>query len=222
MMLAIFEKLRNDEDMIWDLFDTAITMYDGFFTDITTAVVVQLAFMLPTILNVDAETIGSHVLAGPYLSTLDWNFTYTDQDNRLSVLEEVYGIAAEPIPYVSSQYMQWLLDTGFTSVHYISLAQRLMDYSSDIGVNTLTDEQSEAYHDFELAYQEAAAAFDVAADSMAEEDTQRMEAAREALREAADACAIAVDYSDDLPWFHNRAYWWDDPYVNENQQVDWR
>ena len=221
MMLAIFEKLRGDEDMIWDLLDTAVTLYDGFFTDITTAVMVQLALMMPTVLSVDAAEIDTHVITGNYRSTLDWNFTYTDQDNRIEVLKTVYGIDADPIPYASTQYARWLVDTGFTSVHFLAVSQDLRTYIAGLDTQTLTTAQQEACAAFEAAYQEALATFDTAANSLDEGDTHSMESARIALRDLANACAALLEYPDALPWAFTSVVWWEDLYINE-YQVDWR
>lgn len=218
-MLAIFKKLRNDEDAIWNLFDMAATRYDGFLTDITAADTEQLTQMMSMILSVDPETIGTHVLTGTYLSALDWNFTYTDQNNRLSVLEEVYGITAKPIPYISSQYAKWLYDTGFSTVHYISVSQQFMNYIDGVGV--LAEEQKEAVSVFEAAYQEAVSTFDIAANSLSDSDTRAMTSAGRVLRDAADACAAALNYPEDLPWSHYRGLWWEDTYINE-YQFNWR
>ena len=221
MMLAIFEKLKSDENIIWDLLETATTQYDGFFTDITTAVIVKLALILPTVLSVDEQSIGSYVFTGPYRTSNSWNFTFTDQDNRLAVIKEVYNIDAEPIPYVSYAYTQWLDDmAGFSSVHYLSVAQQLLDFIDEIGVENLTNEQQEAYNTFVLAYQEAATAFQLASDTMSEADTRVLYSTRSNLRDAAEACAKVFDYPDDLHWSHSKHYWYNDPFINE-YQLNW-
>ncbi len=221
MMMAIFQKLRSDESMIWNLFETATTQYEGFFTDITTAVIVQLALTLPAILSVDEQDIGTHVFSGPYLGTLGWNFTFTDQEHRISVINEVYGITVKPISFVSREYAQWLLDTGFSSVHYISVANEFIGKVGDPAVETLTSEQAEVYSAFQIAFQDAVNTFTAASNSMSGSDTQAMEEARKALREATDACAYSLEYTINLPWAHNREYWYSDLYINE-YQLDWR
>ncbi|MFH1879273.1 MAG: LCP family protein [Bacillota bacterium] len=220
-MLAIFRKLRNDEAAVLNLLDTAPAQYGHFVTDIDASGMERLISLLPVILGVDAETVGSHVLTGSYRSMLEWNFTFTDQDNRLSVLQEVYGIAAQPTPYVSTQYAQWLRDTGFSSVHYISVAREFMETVNGMDGNALTDPQKEAYGAFEAAYQSAVSAFSTAADSLDSGDTRTMESARKALRDTGDACAQAIGYAGDLPWQNDRELWYEDPYINE-YQLDWR
>jgi LCP family protein required for cell wall assembly len=221
IMLAIFEKLKGDEDMLWNVLNTAIEMPDGFYTDITTAVLLRYAVLLSSILNIDEADIGMHVFTGPYRGTLEWNFTFTDQENRLSVIEEVYGVAAEPIPYVSSQYAQWLLDSGFSSVHYISVARELLDdiYAKNAG--GMTAEQLAACQAFELAFRDAVSTFETAANTLSADDTRAMEEARKTLHDAGNAYAEAIGYSGTLAWAHNRSYWYDDTYINE-YQVDWR
>ena len=221
MMLAIFEKLRSNETLLWSVFTKALSMSDKFFTDITAAVTVKLAVILPTILSIDTQSIGTYVFTGRYRTSNSWNFTFTDQENRLSVIQEVYGVTAEKIPYVSYKYTQWLDDmAGFTSVHYLSVAQQLMEYVNGIGFESLSDAQKEAYTAFELAYHEAASAFQAAAETMSDSDTHILPSTRVALRDAAEACAKAMDYPGDLHWSHDRHYWYNDQYINE-YRLNW-
>ncbi len=220
-MLAIFRKLRNDKAAVLNLLDIAPTLYEHFVTDIDAAGTERLISLLPVILGIDAETVGSYVLTGSYRGMLEWNFTYTDQDNRLSVLREVYGIAAQPIPYVSTRYAQWLRDSGFSSVHSFFVAREFMEAVNGTDGNALTDAQAEAYGAFEAAYQSAVSAFSTAADTLDSGDTRAMVAARKALRDAGDACAQAIGYAGDLPWQNDSELWYEDPYINE-YQLDWR
>ena len=219
MMLAIFRKLRTDETAVRDIIDTA-TQYGGFYTDITAADMVRLIGLLPAILAVEPDTIGTHVLTGNYRSTLDWNFTYTDQDHRIAVLKTVFGFDAEPIPYVSTKYAKWLLEAGFSAAHVISTSQQMQAFIAGLDAQALTTEQQEACAAFEDAYQKAVATFKTAADTMNDNDTLLMKRAKIALRDAANTCAQAIGYTG-LSWQYASVVWWEDTFINE-YQVDWR
>ena len=137
------------------------------------------------------------------------------------MIKEVYGIEIEQIPYVSYQYTQWLDDmAGFSSVHYISVAQQLISFINGIGDTNLTNEQREASEIFRHAYIEAVSAFSKAANSMSDSDTHAMVSTKVALREAADICAQKLSYPGELQWSHNRKYWYNDPFINE-YQLNW-
>ena len=49
MILAIFNELKSDDGLLWNVLNTAVTMNDGFFTDMSTADIVKLTMMLPNI-----------------------------------------------------------------------------------------------------------------------------------------------------------------------------
>ncbi|MDD2395829.1 MAG: LCP family protein, partial [Sphaerochaeta sp.] len=112
LMIAIFEKLKQNPTLLWKVAQTALENTDDFFTSdgINSA---SLLAMIPFLLGMKEEDVGSYVITGKYRTALDgWNFTFTDQENRQAVIQEVYGIEVPPLTYVDYNYTKWLVESG--------------------------------------------------------------------------------------------------------------
>lgn len=163
------------------------------------------------------DLFASYVLTGPYeWGMTKWLFTFTDQQNRLDVLKTVYGIDAEPLPFVSKEYADWLLKSdqsytlndGFLNVRYIRVAQKILDYAESLPF--LFSDQQEATAALAAACDAAIAAFTQASSTLNSADTQAMKAAVQAMVTAAEAAAQAVEYPETVRW-NTSLGWWQDP-----------
>ncbi len=47
-------------------------------------------------LHIDTAEIGQFSLYGPYRTVMQWNFTLVDQENRVAIIREVYGVEVQP------------------------------------------------------------------------------------------------------------------------------
>lgn len=220
LMIAIFEKLKQDPTLLWKVIQTALDNTDGFFTSegINGA---SLLSTIPFLLGLNEQDIGSYVITGKYRTALKgWNFTFTDQENRQKVIKEVYGIDVSPLPYVDYDYAKWLVDSGFHTIHILSVANELNAFLATLEEKDMNAENLTLIQTFQTNYTDTQNAFEAAALSMNKEDTKSMLAARKALQKAGDAVAEALQYPDKLPWSTGK-YWYRDPYINEIM-LDWR
>lgn len=221
LMMAVFQKLKNDQDIFLKAAKAAQDMKDGFFTNILDASATDFLPMLPIAMGLNEQNVGSYVITGKYRSALyGWNFTFTDQENRQSVIKEVYGVDVPPLRYVDIKYTKWLVDSGFRSVHSLSVADQLRKYIAGYNMGDMTAKQQKAIQAFEVAYQEAARAFETASDSMSKEDTKIMSETRAKLRECGDSVAGMCKYKEKLPWVTGQ-YFYADPYINE-VELNWK
>ena len=220
LMQDIYEKLKNDRELLMKTITYARGLTGGYFTNIGDVPVELIAKLLPLALGLDENSIGSYVLTGPYRSSNTWNFTFTDQENRQAVIKEVWGVDVPPIPYVDRGYMTWLKSSGFLTVRYLHVADELRTFISGLDASGMTPEQKEAIEAFEKAYQETGRAFDVAADTLKKADRYAMEKARKDLRKFGDKAAKLLKYEKKMYWNSNLRFS-DDRMINE-MKVDWR
>lgn len=213
LMLAVFSKLRSQPELLAELAGMIGAEGVNILTNIGLADIIRLAQAAAA---VDVGGIGSHVITGPYRTALDgWNFTFTDQQARLDVLREVYGIEAEPLKYVSRKYCEWLMEKGFLSVRYIDSAQRIAQYADGV---TLTGAQQDALSRLRAQIDVAAQAFDDAADAMNAGADNAMIAARKELRAQGEALAEAIGYPERINWAAG-AVWYKDQRINDYQYM---
>ena len=215
MMTAIFHKIKSNASLLKSGWDYATSGEINFFTDMTLAKVLNLANKVK-----NADNIGSYVLTGDYRFALDnWNFTFTEQDHRINVIKEVYGIDVPELPYVSYEYTKWLFEEGFTTVRYVSYTRDMLEKFGQ--QENLTDAQSAALTKLEAALAEAITAFDAAADSMGEGYTQTaMIKARRAMRDMANEVNVLFT-GEEINWYSGKL-WFADPAINEYSEVIWQ
>ena len=119
-----------------------------------------------------------------------WNMNFTKQDERARILNEMFGITVEDIPYVSYKYSNWLMDRGLIAVKYINLTKNILRKASSL---QLTEEQTQAVKALDTQYDETVRLFDAASASMTEKDNNALKDARNKLREMAEQTAQLID-----------------------------
>lgn len=209
MMTAIFQKVKSNTSLIKSGWDYATSGELNFYTDMSLANVLNLLNKVK-----GADTIGSHVLTGVYKTALlDWNFTFTNQANRIAVIKEVYGIDTAQIPYVSFEYTKWLMEEGFTTVRTIAVARNILEKTQ--GNEALSEQQKAAVVRLENALAVTIQAFDDAADSMTDVDQGKMVSSRRDLRDVCNAVAVLLT-GEEADWMSGNV-WYVDPLINEYQ-----
>lgn len=217
MMMALFKKLKKNIGLINPLLAEAQKRDINIFRNVHSE---DLMAFMPLVMRMQDGGIKSHVLTGNYRFTLvDWNFTITDQESRIKVLKEVYGIDAQPLAYTSLAYTKWLEEYGLPSVRNIEMARLLIAHGKTI--ENPTQEQQQALNDMIAAHDALVAAFDLAAQTMNDADTNAMVKARGALRDAGEKADKVLAYPESMAWRSN-PLWYRDPLVNEYPDVDWR
>ena len=151
MMIAIFKKLKNEGKLsqIPALINAANS---GIYTNTTLA---QTTALVNYAMNLDEDKIQSHGMYGDIgLIEYDWRYVYVDQQNRIDLIKEIYGIDAEPVGTCTRQYERWLHDIGFLTMkrlHQIEKVLKLVEEKKNAG-ETFTDQQIALYGDCYLDY----------------------------------------------------------------------
>lgn len=223
MITVLFDTIQKKlkEDGMGVAMDIINLMFSEEFNILTQLSMGDILSLVDVALSIEnMEDVGSHVLTGGYsLALEDWNFTFTDQDNRIQVLKDVYGIDAQPIPYVSWNYTTWLLEYGFPISRQIHIARQIIDYGKQ--QNNLTAEQQAAVDALEKQHDLTIAAFDTAADEQTIGANDALTAARTRLRKLGEEASYALGYMRDAKW-NTSTLWYRDVLINEYKDVDWR
>ena len=123
MLIALFKQMKADRliTKIPEIVDT----FDGdLFTNCTLA---QTASLAAFAYNLDPENIGMYSMSGSLTSLFQWNFCFTDQANRVDIIEKVYHKKVK-------QYSQYTLKYGrytwcdMLYTHYKELLDPLTKY----------------------------------------------------------------------------------------------
>ncbi|MBN1776557.1 MAG: LCP family protein [Clostridiales bacterium] len=220
MMTAIFQKLMSDTGSALSVLDALSDPETNVFTNLTGAQAVGILALAPMLLRLDGDGISSYTIGGDYRNAMGWNFTITDNEYRAEVLKTVYGIDVAPLEYVSYGHAGFYADSGFYSVHVITIVNEFIENIGAMRL-TLTGEQRELWERFIAAYEKTVDYFQRACDGLNSNDITEMKYARVEMRDLADAFAKSVGYGEELPWTFAPAEWYLDPYTNE-YQYDWR
>jgi hypothetical protein len=177
--------------------------------------IADMVSFLPLALHTDFDAMGSHVFSGKYRTALkDWNFTFTDQENRKAVIKNVYGVDVPELKYVSYAYTRWLMKNGFTVARYLFVAKLLRDNIGEMDEALMSDEQKDALAAFDLALERTMDAFDTAADSMSDSDAKLMLSEAESLRNQGNALYTLFGGIKKPVW-SDWHYWYADRMINE-------
>ena len=218
MITTFIQRLRDDLDTVKALWDITQTNKDiTFLTDLTLNDVLTIWNAIQTY---DSK-IGSYGLTGYYGDGgLDWYFNFTDQAARQSTLKTVYGIDAEPLPYVSRKYTLWMQNNGgFKTSHNLRVTQRVLSFAQTY--ENPTEAMKENLSRLEAAYNATVEAFDRAADTLEENDRLRMMNIRTEMETLTELVAKQFHYPDAVNWV--RAQEWDkDPLINDYYELNWR
>lgn len=214
MMTAIFHKIKSNAGLIKSSWDYATSGELNFYTDMTLAKVLNL---LNKVKN--ADKVGSYVLTGKYRFAFDnWNFTFTDQANRIDVIKQVYGIEVPEIPYVSYEYTKWLDAEGFTTARYVAYTRDMLEQYGQ--QENLTEAQTTALAKLEACLAETIATFDKAADTLDGNDQSKMIKARRAMRDVANEVSLLFTGAE-IDWYSGKLFF-ADPAINEYTEIVWQ
>ncbi|MBE5783563.1 MAG: hypothetical protein E7329_09660 [Clostridiales bacterium] len=217
MMIAILKKLQKEQGLVQDLFDVINTTEHTIMTNITQE---EVNSLLPFISEIKEENIGSHVMDGRYrFALVDWNMHFVDQNHRLQVLKDVYGLNAEKRLHESLNYANWLVEEGFTAVRLIKRARTLIEYAQ--AKDNLTENQQKMLDELIAAHDLAVETFDQAADTLDSNDNSKMVKARRALRDLGKEAEKILGYPEEIAWSSN-TLWYVDPIINEYWDLNWR
>ncbi len=88
ILVAFFDQMKKD-NLIVRIPDILDAFKGELFTNCTPA---QTAALATFAYNLDRENIGLYSMSGSTVTLFHWNFLFTDQANRVDVIQKVYGI----------------------------------------------------------------------------------------------------------------------------------
>lgn len=142
MLVAIFKKLK-EENLLTKVPEMLQIMSDDVYTNTTIA---QTTALVNFAKDIDPESIKTYSIQGTMACNYEWRYCFIDQQARIDILKEVYGIQAKPIGLNSEFYETFLHKSGFEAMKHLNIAKKLFDKVHDtIDESTMTDEQKTKY-----------------------------------------------------------------------------
>ena len=144
MMVAIFTKLKKEGKLsqIPSLINAATS---GVYTNTTLEQTTALANY--AVSKIGPENIRTRAMYGDIWYQHYFKYCFVDQQNRIDLIKEVYGIDAEPVGVNTPAFENWLYDIGFMAMKYVRQPEKVfkvIDEQKAAG-KQFTDEQIAAY-----------------------------------------------------------------------------
>ncbi len=144
MLVAIYNKLKTEGKLtqVPQLINAATS---GVYTNTTLTQTTALANYAMT--KIEADQIHTRSVTGDIWYQHYFKYVFVDQDNRLRIIKEVYGIDAEPVGVNTPQYENWLYSIGFEAMKYLRQPEKIfkaIQAQKDQG-KTFTEEQMAVY-----------------------------------------------------------------------------
>ena len=221
MMIAIFDKLKSDMNMINQLWAAGQKSTVNFFTDMSG--VRFITDMWDFFQNIESADIGSYMIPGVYEEWVlgYWNLNITNQQERIRIIKELYGYTAKEIPYTSKAFCSWLLNGGFQATHRIRLARDILEYVKLHSNVSKNKELKTAVTALEKSIDAAVEAYDLAATKLQAKRTQNMNHAIDSMKTALDKVVKLSGYSKSYSWSKD-SLWYKDKYIVDYPNIDWR
>ena len=166
MMVAIFNKLKTEGTL--SMIPSLITAANsGIYTNTT---LIQTTSLASYATKLNTDSIRTRSMFGEISDIeYDWRYVYVDQQNRIDLIREVFGIEVGPVGTCTRQYERWLHTVGFAAMKYMRQAEKVLNRvqeKKEAG-ETFTDEQIALYSDCYVAYTALRDSFDQATDILA-------------------------------------------------------
>jgi hypothetical protein len=165
MMVAIFKKLKN-EGKLSQIPSLITAANSGIYTNTTLSQTTALANYA---MKLDSSNIKTRAMFGDLGQVeYEWRYAYVDQQNRLDIIREVFGIEAEPVGICTRQYERWLHTVGFSAMKYMRQAEKVLHRVQELkdGGQSFTEEQIALYGDCYRAYVALKESFDSATETL--------------------------------------------------------
>ena len=230
MMVAIFTKLKKEGKLsqIPSLINAATS---GVYTNTTLEQTTALANY--AISKIGPENIRTRSMYGDIWYQHYFKYCFVDQQNRIDLIQEVYGIDAEPVGVNTPAFENWLYDIGFMAMKYVRQPEKVfkvIDEQKAAG-KQFTDEQIAAYAACYQAYTALDEGFaqcskrvqkayvdtsltEAQIEAMEKEVKAQLKALNEAVHDTTMALAKACDVHTRLEWKVGER-WFVDGDINE-------
>lgn len=196
MLIAMFSKIKNSGDLA-QVPSLLGTVDEGMYTNMNLQ---QLLALANFGLNINENNIGSYTMTGDIRSAADWNFMFIDQDYRIELIKQIYGVTVPEQELVSYEYAKWLKSYGFKTVKYIYNADNLINYINDLEESSMTQEQTDAYAKLIKIRKTTYTAFVTAEYSLSNDDTKQLQTIQTELKDQVIASAKLFDFSNQFSW----------------------
>lgn len=142
MMVALFKKIKEDGQL--SLIPNILeAMGNDIYTNVT---IPQIAALVAFAADIDPDEIKCYSIHGDMVEQYLWRYSMIDQQKRIDILKEVYGIDASPMPVDTPVYEKFLYEKGFMTLQHLGYAKRLFAYVHDAAAQgELTEAQKKAY-----------------------------------------------------------------------------
>lgn len=172
MMVAIFKKLK-ESGKLSGIAKTIFAIKDGLYTNTTIDQTLSLANFA---MNIEPEDIGQYSMSGALnMDPLGWAFCFTDQDNRVELIKNIYGIEVAKHTNTSYKYAKWLVSNDMvTTMKYINNADSTLDQMirNAGGTGSMDDNEKADYEKLKKQLDKMQEAFNKAGSSMSSSDTK--------------------------------------------------
>lgn len=103
MMVAIFKKMK-EENMVLKV-PEILDAFDGaLFTNCTPEQTAALALFG---YKLDPDDIGAHSMGGDGATLFGWNFVFTNQSERVKLIQDIYGVEVKTYPKYTLAYARY-------------------------------------------------------------------------------------------------------------------
>lgn len=167
MMVAIFQKLKS-EGTLSQIPALISAANSGIYTNTTIA---QTTSLVKFAADLDSEDIKTHSMYGEIGAVeFMWRFAYVDQQNRIDLIREVYGIDAQPVGICTRQYERWLYSIGFVTMKRLRQIEKVLARVQEMkdGGAAFSEEQIARYTDCYTSYLALYNAFNQYSDELAD------------------------------------------------------
>ena len=230
MMVAIFTKLKKEGKLsqIPSLINAATS---GVYTNTTLEQTTALANY--AVSKIGPENIRTRSMYGDIWYQHYFKYCFVDQQNRIDLIQEVYGIDAEPVGVNTPQFENWLYDIGFMAMKYVRQPEKVFKVIEEqkAAGKQFTDEQIAAYAACYQAYTALDEGFaqcskrvqkayvdstltEAQIEAMEKEVKVQLKALNEAVHDTTMALAKACDVHTRLEWKVGER-WFVDGDINE-------
>ena len=103
MMVDIFKKMK-EENMVLKVPEILAAFDGALFTNCTPAQTAALALFG---YRLDPENIGAHSMGGDGATLFGWNFVFTNQTERVKLIQDIYGVDVKTYPKYTLAYARY-------------------------------------------------------------------------------------------------------------------
>lgn len=127
MLVALFKSVQ-EKNLITSIPALLSAMTEGLYTNCTAE---QTAALAAFAYGLSSENIGMHSFTGSTNTLFHWNFTFTDQSNRVELIKQVYSVDVSRHNQYTLGYARYYW-ASMLMENYIDLCEGLADYVEDL------------------------------------------------------------------------------------------